>query len=46
MLFLFNFHTRFSLKDLDNNRLSDVSLEWHSCDWNIRKNLPSSIRAL
>jgi hypothetical protein len=28
MLFFFTFHSRFSPKDLDNNGLSDVSLEY------------------
>jgi len=35
MFFYFYFHIRLSPKDLDDNGLSDVSLEWHSCDWNI-----------
>ena len=37
MLFFFNFRSRFSPTDLDNNGLSDFSLEWHSCDWNIKQ---------
>jgi len=39
--YFLNFNSRFSYKDLDNNGLSDVSLEWHIViEISVRKEYP------